>query len=254
MNRRDVLKVSAATGAVGMLAGCTASGGLLPGSEKASDEGSMHSHGCPEIAGRENGFVWVHKQASGPWLGDLTISGDEPYATADDSNTVSGTANIGQGRVELHEAGEYTFRYMVDSQELTWVEEPRTLVSMAFPDGPYEENGLVTGANIIDYSVYPYSSTDPLKLTFEVDEPGIYRIAYGPANGAFLFEEWLPNLDDRQHHLRLGVGIEGDRSRYSWVYPEVPEHVSAWFGEDRTVVSREPHPPDIECELEPGDI
>lgn len=252
VNRRDVLRFSAATGAVGMLAGCLGGGDVLPAGGGTPELETPTHHGCPKVSGVENGFVWVTKEAAGPWLGDIRIGGDEHYAHAGDGRSVQGTANIGQGKVEFHEPGEYTFRYKVDSEDLTWVEQPETLMSAVYAEEPYATNGLVTGANVVDYSVYPYSPSEPLSMSFEIDEPGVYRIAYGPAKGAFLFEEWLPALERRHNHLNLGVAIDGAEGSYSWVYPEIPEHVNVWFGDEDMVVSREPHPPDIECELDPG--
>lgn len=238
-----------------MLAGCVGGGGLLPASDGSQSElESPTEHGCPKISGVENGFIWVTKEASGPWLGDVRIEEDAEYASGHDDRSVRGTANIGQGQVEFHEAGEYTFRYQVDSEDLTWVEEPSTLMSVVYAEEPYATNGIVTDENVLDYSVYPYSSTHPLSMTFEITEPGVYRIAYGPAQGAFLFEEWLPALERRHNHLNLGVAIDGDEGSYSWVYPEIPEHVNVWFGEERMTVSREPHAPDFDCVLEPGDL
>jgi hypothetical protein len=91
----------------------------------------------------------------------------------------------------------------------------------------------------------------PLSMSFEIDEPGTYRIAYGPASGTFLVKEWLPEVSDRDSHLRLGLSIEGDESAYNWVYPEIPQHVWIWGGDDEMILNRDPNAPtDIECKLD----
>lgn len=254
VNRRSVLKASMATGAAGMFAGCS---GALPavGDRAPADRGAETDHvECPTVVGFEDGFLWVHKTPPGPWGGELIDSDrDAQYATGQDiAAGISGRANIGMARVEIHEPGAFEFRYRVEPGDLTWVEEPRSLVSILFPDEPWQRNDLVTSEDVVAYSLYPYESDTPLSMSFSVDEPGTYNIAYGPADGLFVFEEWLPDITTRDEHLNLGLAIEGDEEAYSWVFPELPVHVWVWSGQEETILNRSPHAPeDIDCQLDP---
>lgn len=249
-NRRDLLKASVATGAAGLLAGCT---GSLPVGGGSADQGEGGHHTeCPTVVGWEDGFLWVHKTPPGPW-GGYTLSTDESYVSGENIGPeFQGRTNIGMARVELDEPGEYEFQYLAQPGDLTWVEKPKSLMSVVFPHGPWEENELVRNEEIVGFAAYEYEADEPLTMPFTVDEPGTYDIAYGPANGLFVFEEWLPDITERDKHLNLGLSIEGGSSgdAASFVYPELPVHAWVWSGEESTVVSRAPNSVDLDCTLD----
>lgn len=245
MNRRALLEASAATGAAGVLAGCSGTSVL---------GGGGNPEACPTITGIENGFVWVQKTVDSdypqPWEYESARPSDEVLDPDDEGyaesravdirrSDVRGSGRIGNGEVEFHEPGTYTFEYQVDDQGYTWVEKPRDLLAIVFPAAPFEDTGLVRQNDIVAGGLYPFTEDEPMSLEFEITEPGTYRIAYGPSDGIFMFEEWFPDPRDRSRHFRLGLKVEGDESASSWVYPELPEHVSAWIGSEDVVLSRD---------------
>lgn len=262
VKRRDILAGSATALAVSGMAGCTqqiggspTAGGDSDTNQNPQNSESPSAHGCPTVEGIEDGLIWVLKKASGPWTGSISGVGSEEFSSGEGIKTdLEGMANIGQGRIQFQEAGEYTFLYRIDSTGLTWVEKPETLIAVLFRDDPYVQNGIVTTEDILAYSAYDYYSGSPLSMSFRIPNPGTYRIAYGPADGAFLFEEWLPDLSERDNHLRLGVGIKESTNAYRWLLPEAPEHVLVWFGDEEAVISREANPPDVTCEFDRSDF
>lgn len=258
IGRRDVLKASVASGAVGMLAGCLGGANRAAssaGSEESRTGASAHER-CPTVEGVKNGFLWTQKVPSGGWGGALVASRSgeavaEESAWGDGSGDgFRGRANIGQGKLEFDEPGSYEFQYKADPNGLTWVQEPDTLVSIIYPNEPWETDGVVRSDDIHSWSIYPYERHEPLSMSFEIDDPGTYRIAYGPASGLFVFEEWLPNINERDASMRLGVRIVGDEAAYSWVFPEVPQHVWVWGGDDEIVLNRSSHGSEVECTLD----
>lgn len=247
IQRRDLLKASAATGAAGMLAGCV---GGLGGTGTDSPQGATEARGeCPKVEGVKNGFVWVQKTTT-IWASTLVRDGEEVLDVSGDGNRVgfSGRGNIGQGKLEFHEPGSYEFQYRVDPNGLTWVEEPTSLISVLYPTEPWDENGVVRAEDVVRWSVYPYERDYPLSMSFEIDEPGTYRVAYGPANGNFLVEEWLPEVTERTSHLRLGLNVEADDDAYSWVFPEIPQHVWVWSNGEELILNAG-HEVRADCEL-----
>lgn len=234
-----------ATGALGALSGYVG-GGATPDARVTPEKQ------CPTVEGVKNGFVWVQKTTT-IWASSLKSPGKtDDYTSSGDGSQGGfvGRGNLGQGKVKFHEQGSYEFQYTVDPNGLTWVKKPESLISIVFPTRPWEKHGVVRTDDIVKWSIYPYERDYPLSMSFEIDEPGEYTIAYGPASGSFLVEEWLPEITDRDQHLRLGLSIEGDENSYSWVYPEIPEHVWVWGSGDSMILNSDPNAPDVECTLD----
>jgi hypothetical protein len=245
VQRRDLLKASVAAGAAGMFAGRV-------GAHSTTARRDTPEEQCPTIEGVKNGFVWVQKTTT-IWASTLRDADSDDLRASGDGNKggFAGRGNLGQGKVEFHEPGTYEFRYKVDPNGLTWVEKPESLISLVFPTEPWDKHGVVRSDDVVRWAIYPYERDYPLSMSFDISEPGTYRIAYGPATGNFLVEEWLPEITERDQHMRLGLSIEGDESAYSWVYPEIPQHVWVWGSDGEMMLNRDPNAPaEVDCQLE----
>lgn len=188
---------------------------------------------CPVVEGVDTeGYVWVQKAPHSSWGGGTLV----PGALSEGTFATAGRANIGQAVVEFLKPGTYTFLYKVDPRGGTLITALQALQAFVFPEEALVKKGFVTKEEIVAHSVYAYKPDSPLYMTFTIDKLGIYRIAYGPAQGIYAFKEWLQDWRNRhnsQYHMRLGLQLVGDPTGYRWIHPERPVDIWVWRTPDQ---------------------